>query len=102
MSTVYPGCIAWGITAPSGATQIGYPGYWELCVILVNIGENKVKFVKLALLLINSGKPEEIGESVWVLSILQLVKAIEFLEDLSTVMSYCMLIAKYYIYIQSI
>ncbi len=30
MSTIYPGCIAWEITAPSGATQIGYPGYWEL------------------------------------------------------------------------
>ncbi len=26
---LYPRCIAWEITAPSGATQIGYPGYWE-------------------------------------------------------------------------
>ncbi len=30
MSTIYPECIALEITVPSGATQIGYPGYWEL------------------------------------------------------------------------
>ncbi len=30
MSTIYPACIACEITAPSGATQIRYPGYWEL------------------------------------------------------------------------
>ncbi len=43
MSTIYPGCITWDITALSGATQISYPDYWGLCSLngILDVSSNK-------------------------------------------------------------
>ncbi len=73
MSTIYPGCIALQITAPSGATQIGYPGYWELLYISYYWNWYSISEICLSIDLASSMKLSSIFQYVFLILIIYFI-----------------------------